>query len=143
VSKDFRRNLKALCEETAETLPGFATQLSVSSARDLGGVGSPLEQLILSAAQHLNERGACGEPLASQAMTEGLQAWRERQFRQLEQHGLAKAGQEARPILRAAREAVNAIDVRAVAGSILGDDPKTAVKVREAINVDEDLRVSK
>jgi hypothetical protein len=138
ISSSFLRSLNSLCTPGTGTLPGIATPLSLSSTRDLGGCGSPLEQAVLSSAQRLERGGAQGEELAKQAIASGLRSWQDRQMRQIEQHGLAKAGQQAQPLLRAARQALREADTDAVAQNIASGS-RDLPKARPPLNLDEDL----
>jgi hypothetical protein len=138
ISTSFLRALNGLCTPSSATLPGIATPLSLSSAHDLGGCGSPLEQSVLSNAQCLERRGVHGQELTRQAVAGGLRTWRERQLRQIEQHSLSKAGRQAQPLLRAARQALQEADTDAMAQQIVSGS-RNLPKARPPLNLDEDL----
>jgi hypothetical protein len=139
LSPSFLSTLDRFCGQSTPTLPGIATALSISTARELGGCGSVLEQSVLAHAQQLERQGVHGEELGRQAVAGGLVAWQDRQYRHIEQHGLSKAGAEARPLLRAARQALDEADKTAVAQRIVSGSTHTAPKARQPVDIDEDL----
>jgi hypothetical protein len=139
ISPSLVQELCGLCSEGTRTLPGIATPLSSMSVRELGGHGTPLEQSILSEAQHLQRQGLHGQQLVQQAVIKGLETWEDRQYRQIEQHGLSKAGDKVQPTLRAARQALGAVDKTAIAQRLVSGESQDTVKARQSINIDEDL----
>jgi hypothetical protein len=139
MSPAFLRGLNQLCAQRSGTLPGIATPLSMSTARELGGCGSPFEQSVLATAQRLEGQGANGQELARKAIADGLRTWgEERRFRQIEQHSLSKAGPQAQPLLRAARQALREADTDTLALQIVSGT-RDVPKARSKLSLDEDL----
>ena len=118
------------------TLPGFEAPLASGHTSD--DQCSPLERSIAAAGRRLESEGVRGSDLKQQALQEGLNEWTERRLRQMEQHGLAKAGTAAWPTLRAARAAVTSVLPEMMQRVLSGTRNKSPA-ARQGVDLDEDL----
>lgn len=137
----FTRRFLERCLETESQLPipGLRLFGEQISGRDLGGENTPLEETTLRHARRLEESGVHGNDLAAESIACALKDWTQRQMRQMAQFCIDEAGDPARPVIEAARQAVDAQDVGSIARAHLGIGPKPASGKVAPITLDEDL----
>ena len=141
----FLSNLRKHVDRGAAMLPGFQERIDDGlSCRDLGGTNSPLENDILVRAKRLQWEGVTGRSVAEKALKEAIEELKTRQSWQIEQHYILQAGAAAKPVIHAAREALNGVDSKSIAESIINDGlPKTPKVKNQPIDPDENLRKSR
>jgi hypothetical protein len=135
----FVRDLNRRAGGPQSTFPGFESPLSATSREEVAAHGTPLAQSIQSEARRLERDGVRGSELMQQAVQEGLRSWKDRHMRQIEQYGLINGGEQARPAISAAREALDAVDTQSLAKRIVLGLPSKSTQARRALDVDEDL----
>jgi hypothetical protein len=139
ISPSLMRDLDRRAGGSQATFPGFESPLGEESSNEVAARGRPLAQSVLSEARRLGRDGVRGSELIQQALHEGFGSWKDRCMRQIEQYGLINGGDEARPTISAAREALDAIDTRVLAQRIVSGNSTRSKPTRKPLDIDEDL----
>ena len=139
ISPEFIKNLRCVIVKSGELSLLGATSLSgIQSSREIGGRNTALENTVLSSARRFERRGIRGRALIVNSTSEALREWRERRYRQIEEHYLIEARSEARDFLSHLRDAMDEVDLERMAERIAKGDRRRPVRLRGPIKIDQD-----
>jgi len=138
VSAVFIHELLTLVRAT-DLFPGFGSIDPELTCRDLGGNNSPLENDVLASAKRLEAKGVRGRAIVDQALGEGLERHKQARVAQIEQHCLNEAGLKSKPIVDAARQAMQRADVSDVVENLIQGKRLKVSRPKQPIHPDESL----
>jgi len=138
VSQGFMRQFVQIADDGASLLPSFNAFAPETTARQLQGSNSPLENEIVANAKRLETNGLRGRALARRAVEEALKDRGASRARQIEQT-CHSAGAGAGAIARSATDAIKDVDLSTIVEPLLKNEPLRAAPKRRHVDPDEDL----